>query len=89
MHSLRDNFHRTWDCSVFEYVHECSTPSNGLNMVIFDIVNIVLGLIILVGFYNIYWHWQFRGFHDDLINKTMSPKACTNPYGYLKAKVSF
>ena len=37
MHRLRDSFHTTWDCNVFEYVHECSIPSNGLNMVIFDI----------------------------------------------------
>ena len=88
MHRLRDSFHTTWDCTVFEYVHECSIPSNGLNMVIFDMVNVVLGLIILVGFYNIYWHWQFRGFHDDLITKKLSPSACKNPYEYIKAKVS-
>ena len=43
MHRLRDSFHTTWDCTVFEYVHECSIPSNGLNMVIFDMVNVVLG----------------------------------------------
>jgi len=50
-------------------------------------VNVVLGLIILVGFYNIYWHWQFRGFHDDLITKKLSPSACKNPYEYIKAKI--
>ena len=88
MHKLRDGFKRTWDCTIFDYVHECSIPSNGLNMVIFDLVNVVLALIIILGFYNIYWHWQFRGFHDDLINKTITTNGCKHPYTYTKSKVS-
>ena len=94
-HGLRESFQTNFRCRVFDYEHECSIPSNGMNMIIFDIVNFVLGLIICVAGYSINWHWQFRGshhggiysFYDDIIRPETAPNIWKNPYGYLKSKV--
>ena len=61
---LRDSFHTTFQCRVFDYVHECSIPPNGMNMVIFDIVNIVLLMIVTVAGFNLNWHLRFKSSCD-------------------------
>jgi heme/copper-type cytochrome/quinol oxidase subunit 2 len=57
---LRESFHTTFECRVFDYTHECSIPSNGMNMVIFDMCNIVLFMILIVASCNLYWHLRFK-----------------------------
>ena len=56
---MRSNFQTTLTCQVFDYTHQCSIPSNGINMVIFDIVNLVLFTIFIVAVFNLYWHLRF------------------------------
>ena len=56
---LRSSFHTTFSCNVFDYTHQCSIPSNGVNMVIFDIVNVVLFIILIVAVFNLNWHLKF------------------------------
>ena len=68
--NLRNSFLMNWNCKIFGYTYGCSIPSNGLNMIIFDIVNVVLGFITIFGIYNIYWHWQFRGVKDLILDET-------------------
>ena len=87
MYNLRESFKITFDCKVFDYVHGCTIPSNGLNMIIFDIVCVVLALIIILGIYNVYWHWQFRGCNNLIINK-IQPNGLKNPISYARSKVS-
>ena len=57
---LRDSFRTTLQCRVFDYTHECSIPSSGMNLVIFDLVNIVLFFILIVAGFNIIWHLRLK-----------------------------
>ena len=59
-HSLRKDFANKLQCKVFDYVHECAIPSNGLNLVIFDMVNLVLFVILVVVAYNLNYHLKFK-----------------------------
>ena len=79
--SLRDSFKPVFEGKVFDYTHECSIPSNMMNMVIFDLVNIVLFLIFVLAAYNLSWHRQFRRF------KTICPLD-SKEHGFLKRKVT-
>ncbi|TRY73244.1 hypothetical protein TCAL_07398 [Tigriopus californicus] len=58
---LRESFHTEFDCKVFDYTHSCSIPSNGMNMIIFDLCNVVLFLIVIDAFFNLFWHYRFYG----------------------------
>ena len=80
---LRESFLPTFECRVFDYTHECTIPSNAMNLVIFDIVNIVLVLILVVAGFNLNWHLRFKTFiqldfevPEDQIN-----------HGFLKTKL--
>ncbi len=55
---LRESFKTEFDCDVFDYVHGCSIPSNGMNLIIFDLCNFVLFLIILDASFNLFWHYR-------------------------------
>ena len=57
---LRDSFRTTIQCRVFDYAHECSIPSSGMNLVIFDLVNIVLFLILIAAGFNVIWHLRIK-----------------------------
>ena len=57
---LRDSFRTTIQCRVFDYTHECSIPSSGMNLVIFDLVNIVLFFILIVAGFNVIWHLRIK-----------------------------
>ena len=46
---------------VFDYTHSCSIPSNGMNLIIFDLCNVVLLLIIVDASFNLFWHYRFYG----------------------------
>ncbi len=41
-------------------MHECSIPSNGMNLAIFDLCNIVLFLVVAVATFNMAWHFRFK-----------------------------
>ena len=44
---------------VFDYVYECSIPSNRMNLAIFDICNAILFVIVVVAAFNMAWHLRF------------------------------
>lgn len=58
-HSLRESFKTDFDCEQFDYMHACSITSNGMNIVLFDLCNIVVALILLDGIFNVLWHYRF------------------------------
>ncbi len=43
---------------MFDYIHSCSIPSNGMNLIIFDLCNMVLFFIILDATFNLFWHYR-------------------------------
>ena len=57
---LRKSFHTTIECRVFDYTHECSIPSSNLNLVIFDLVNVVLILTLIVTGFSVNWHLRLK-----------------------------
>eukprot|EP00094_Tigriopus_californicus_P011916 TCALIF_11511-PA protein Name:"Similar to THL-2 Thioredoxin H-type 2 (Brassica napus)" AED:0.88 eAED:0.89 QI:0/0/0/0.28/0.83/0.85/7/0/668 len=58
-HSLRESFKTDFNCEQFDYMHACSITSNGMNIVLFDLCNIVVALILLDGIFNVFWHYRF------------------------------
>ena len=72
---------------VFDYTHGCSIPSNGMNLIIFDLCNIVLLLIILDALFNLFWHYRFYGQRSDCI-KTKLCKLIQR-YEVLKIKIPY
>ena len=38
------------------YWHQCSIPANGMNLVIFNLVNIVMALIIISAMFTLVWY---------------------------------
>ena len=40
-------------------MYECSIPSNGMNLAIFDICNAVLFVVVIVAAFNMAWHLRF------------------------------
>ena len=46
---------------VSDYAHTCSIPSNGMNLIIFDLCNVTLFFIVLVAAFNLIWHIRFYG----------------------------
>ncbi len=62
---LRESFHTSFQCRIFDYTHECAIPSNGMNLAIFDLVNLVLLMIFLVAAFSFNWHLRFKRIQND------------------------
>lgn len=53
---LRDSYRTNHHSSLQGYWHQCTIPANGLNLVIFDIVNSVLVMIMISSLFTLIWY---------------------------------
>lgn len=61
---LRHGFRTDLSCGVSGYYHTCSIPSNGMNLIIFDLCNVTLLLILVVAVGSLLWHLRFYAQRD-------------------------
>lgn len=53
---LRDSYKTVHHTSIQGYWHQCTIPANGLNLVIFDVVNGVLIMIMISSLFTLIWY---------------------------------
>jgi len=53
---LRDSYRTTHHSCMQGYWHQCTIPANGLNLVIFDVVNGVLVMIMISSLFTLLWY---------------------------------
>ena len=57
---LHKSFRTNFQCDIMDYCHECALPSNGMNVLVYNCVNVTLFCIFIVACCNFGWHLRFK-----------------------------
>ena len=73
---LHRSFRTNFQCDIMDYCHECALPSNGMNVLVYNCVNVTLFCIFIVACCNFGWHLRFKS--TKMFEISMSEKKRTN-----------
>ena len=73
---LHKSFRTNFQCDIMDYCHECALPSNGMNVLVYNCVNVTLFCIFIVACCNFGWHLRFKS--TKMFEISMSEKKRTN-----------